>query len=154
MKQGRHEITRAAALGVKEANRRLQPDRHTGPDFKPLTGLATLGKEMCTRSNNAFKFCFLLRRDPRISFFPENLPAPETAKFEVQRLRWHPEYQRSKRFGEWGPDLAFIRLDEGLPQVGSLKAKRSFWILNKDIATRTTGDATTSSPSLAHQMSG
>jgi hypothetical protein len=52
-------------------------------------------------------------------------------------LRWYPEYQKNKSFGDWGPDLAFVRLDEGLPQVGSLKAKKSFWNLNKDIEKRT-----------------
>ena len=66
--------------------------------------------------------------------FPENLPEPETARFPVRGLRWYPEYEKNKSFGDWGPDLAFLRLDEGLPQVGSLKAKRSFWNLNKNVS--------------------
>jgi hypothetical protein len=69
--------------------------------------------------------------------FPEDLPEPEIAKFEVRRLDWYPEYRSDKNFGEWGPDLAFIKLDEGLPQAGSLKAKKSFLNLTKDIAKRT-----------------
>jgi len=69
--------------------------------------------------------------------FPANLPTPETARFPVRGLRWYPEYRSDKTFGDWGPDMAFIPLDESLPQVGSLKAKKSFWILNKDIVKRT-----------------
>jgi hypothetical protein len=42
--------------------------------------------------------------------FPKNLPKPETARFPVRGLRWYPEYRKGKSFGEWGPDLVFIRL--------------------------------------------
>jgi hypothetical protein len=69
--------------------------------------------------------------------FPENLPTPETAKFRVRELTWYPKFRNDKTFGEWGPDLVFIRLGEILPQVGSLKAKKSFWILDRDIEKRT-----------------
>jgi hypothetical protein len=69
--------------------------------------------------------------------FPENLPEAETARFRVRGLRWYPEYRKDKSFGDWGPDLAFIQLDESLPQVASLKAKKSFCNLSKDIRKRT-----------------
>jgi hypothetical protein len=69
--------------------------------------------------------------------FPKSLPESETARFAVRGLSWYPEYKKEKSFGDWGPDLAFIRLNEGLPEVGSLKAKKSFWNLNKDLVKRT-----------------
>jgi hypothetical protein len=69
--------------------------------------------------------------------FPKNLPERETVRFPVRGLCWYPQYAKDKSFGDWGPDLAFIRLDESLPQVASLKAKKSFWNLNKDVANRT-----------------